>query len=79
VKKILGKSALFLYLGSIIAVSVLFGLGVNWICQDWRLDLTLFSHGRRTSSGEVLAAVTLWFLLIWRAVPKSWNFRRQKT
>ena len=79
VKKILGKWAVVVYLGSITLVSVLFGLGVNSVCQEQRLDISLFSHTDTPSRLALLFAVLLWFLLIWRSIPKWGSWMRQKT
>lgn len=79
VRRMLGNQAVVIYLTSIIGVSVLFGLGVNWLCQDLTLDFSAKPHDHSEGILGVVSATFLWFLLIWRVWVEFGRKRRQKT
>jgi len=79
VRKELGNQAVICYLVSIVFVSVLFGYGVNWACQDLALDFSAISHTHNESVWAGLGAIFLWFLLAWRSFGRHLKTRRQKT
>lgn len=79
VRRMLGNLATVIYLASIIGVSVVFGLGVNWLCQDLTLDFSANPHDHSEGFLGMVSATFLWFLLIWRAGVEFGRKRRQKT
>ncbi|MCA9414994.1 MAG: SO_0444 family Cu/Zn efflux transporter [Candidatus Omnitrophica bacterium] len=79
VRKFLGNLAIMAYLVSIVAISVLFGLVVNALCQDVALDFSEISPAFEGGPGVWGCAIFLWILLIWRASGRFSFLGRQKT
>ena len=66
VKKMLGNRSLFIYLGSIIIGSILFGLGLDYVFDASNIDPT--SLIRMDEEGSIIAtlsSVILWGLVLW--------------
>ncbi len=64
VKKMLGSRALSIYLGSIIAGSMLFGLGLDYLFSSWQIDPKSLVHIE--GEGGMLATVSS--ILLWGMV-----------
>lgn len=69
VKKMLGTKSLYIYLGSIIIGSVLFGLGLDYIFDITSVDPKSLIHiHEEVSVFEVLSSVVLWGYVIYYIV-----------
>ena len=71
VKKMLGNRALYIYLGSIIVGSVLFGLGLDYIFSSYDINPQSLVHtGEHAGLVAIVSSVTLWsFVLYFLAKP----------
>jgi len=66
VKKMLGTKSLFIYLGSIIVGSILFGLGLDYIFDVSAIDPTsLINLHEETGILSTISSVILWVFLLW--------------
>jgi len=66
VKKMLGTKSLFIYLGSIIVVSLLFGLGLDYIFDISAIDPASLIHMHEESGIIATAsALLLWVIILW--------------
>ncbi|MCF6331469.1 MAG: SO_0444 family Cu/Zn efflux transporter [Sulfurimonas sp.] len=65
VKKMLGTKSLYIYLGSIIFGSILFGLGLDYIFDINEIDAKSLIHiHEEVSALEILSSVILWGLML---------------
>ncbi len=66
VKKMLGSKSLFIYLGSIILGSMLFGLGLDYIFDSTNIDPTSLIHmNEEAGIIDTLSSIILWGLVLW--------------
>ena len=66
VKKILGNRSLYIYLGSIIVGSILFGLGLDYIFDKNAIDPKALVHmGEHTGIVAIVSSIVLWGLVLW--------------
>ena len=66
VKKILGTRSLYIYLGSIIVGSILFGLGLDYIFDKNAIDPKALVHmGEHTGWFAYISSLFLWGLVLW--------------
>jgi len=66
VKKILGNRSLYIYLGSIIVGSILFGLGLDYIFDKNAIDAKALIHmGEHAGIAAVISSIVLWSLVLW--------------
>jgi uncharacterized membrane protein YraQ (UPF0718 family) len=66
VKKMLGNKSLFIYLGSIIVGSVVFGLGLDYIFDMNAIDpKSLIAMDEHAGIFSTISAIILWALLLW--------------
>jgi len=72
VKKMLGSRALFIYLGTIIIGSVLFGLGLDYLFTVSEIDPKALIHLDEASGGFLLlSSIVLWGLIGWFILKES--------
>jgi len=64
VKKILGARTLYIYLGTIIVGSVLFGFGLDYILADVSVKEMVHMH-EEAGVITILSSVVLWVLVIY--------------
>ena len=78
VKKMLGSRSLYIYLGTIIAGSILFGLGLDYVFSISDIDPGSLVHMEEHASGTAIASsAVLWSLVLYFIV--SPYFRKEKT
>ena len=66
VKKILGNRSLYIYLGSIIVGSILFGLGLDYLFDKNDIDPKALVHmGEHAGIIAYLSSALLWTLVLW--------------
>ncbi|WP_324171576.1 SO_0444 family Cu/Zn efflux transporter [Sulfurimonas sp.] len=66
VKKMLGTTSLYIYLGSIILGSVLFGLGLDFIFDSNSIDTKSLIHmSEEVAFFEILSSIVLWSFMIY--------------
>ena len=66
VKKMLGTKSLYIYLGSIIIGSVLFGLGLDYVFEITSVDPKSLIHmHEEVSVFEILSSVVLWGYILY--------------
>ncbi len=66
VKKILGSRSLYIYLGSIIVGSILFGLGLDYIFDKNAIDPKALVHmGEHAGIVAIISSIVLWGLVLW--------------
>lgn len=66
VKKMLGTKSLSIYLGTIIAGSILFGLGLDYIFNISAIDPSSLIHlHEKGSVFDIFWAIILWILILW--------------
>ena len=66
VKKMLGTRSLYIYLGSIIIGSVIFGLGLDYLFSVSNIDpKTLVQMGEHAGVFAIVSSVILWLFMIW--------------
>jgi uncharacterized membrane protein YraQ (UPF0718 family) len=66
VKKMLGTRSLYIYLGSIVIGSILFGLGLDYIFSASNIDpKSLVQMGEHAGVLAVVASVVLWGFVLW--------------
>ncbi len=66
VKKMLGTRSLYIYLGSIVIGSILFGLGLDYIFSASNIDpKSLVQMGEHAGVFAVVASVVLWGFVLW--------------
>ncbi len=69
VKKMLGTRSLYIYLGSIVIGSILFGLGLDYIFSASNIDpKSLVQMGEDIALLEIGASVVLWGFVVWYVV-----------
>jgi uncharacterized membrane protein YraQ (UPF0718 family) len=64
VKKMLGTSTLYIYLGTIIIGSVLFGFGLDYILRDVSVKEMIHMH-EEASLLAIVSSVVLWFYVLY--------------
>ena len=65
VKKMLGTRSLYIYLGSIILGSILFGLGFDWLVMSYGIDIKTMIHVKEEIGiVDLLSTLVLWALLL---------------
>ena len=66
VKKMLGTRSLYIYLGSIIIGSILFGLGLDYLFTSINIDpKSLVQMGEHAGFFALVASVVLWGFVLW--------------
>jgi len=66
VKKMLGTRSLYIYLGSIIIGSVIFGLGLDYLFSVSNIDpKTLVQMGEHAGVFAMFSSIILWIFMIW--------------
>lgn len=66
VKKMLGTRTLYIYLGSIVIGSVMFGLGLDYLFSASQIDpKTLVSMGEHTGIFALISSVLLWGFMVY--------------
>ncbi|CAA6826233.1 MAG: Transporter [uncultured Sulfurovum sp.] len=66
VKKMLGTRSLYIYLGSIVIGSILFGLGLDYLFSASEIDpKTLVQMGEHTGVFALLSSVVLWIFMMY--------------
>ena len=66
VKKMLGTRSLYIYLGSIIVGSIIFGLALDYLFSSMAIDpKTLVQMGEHASVFAVISSVFLWIFMIY--------------
>lgn len=74
VKKMLGTRSLYIYLGSIIIGSVLFGLGLDYLFTISNIDpKSLVAMGEHSGFLAILASIVLWGFLLWYIWGQKYN------
>lgn len=69
VKKMLGTRSLYIYLGSIIMGSILFGLGLDYIFTATNIDpKSLVQMGEEAGVFAMVASLVLWGFVLWYLV-----------
>ncbi len=69
VKKMLGTKSLYIYLGSIIFGSIIFGLGLDYIFSISDIDPASLIHMHEEGGGiSILSSIILWILLLYFSV-----------
>jgi len=65
VKKMLGTKSLYIYLGSIIGGSIVFGLGLDYIFDIISIDVKSIIHIHEEAGVlEILSSIILWSLML---------------
>ena len=66
VKTMLGKTSLYIYLGTIVLGSMLFGLGLDYIFDANSIDVTKLIHiHEEVGLIEILSSIILWTLILY--------------
>jgi len=74
VKKMLGTRSLYIYLGSIIVGSILFGLGLDYIFLSSNIDMKSLVHLHEEAGFfSVISSVVLWGFVGWFTLPTSYK------
>ncbi len=69
VKKMLGTRSLYIYLGSIVIGSIVFGLGLDYIFSATNIDpKSLVEMGEKAGLFAMVASVVLWGFVLWYLV-----------
>ena len=66
VKKMLGTRSLYIYLGSIVVGSILFGLGLDYLFSSINIDpKSLVQMGEHAGVFAILSTIILWGFVLW--------------
>jgi uncharacterized membrane protein YraQ (UPF0718 family) len=66
VKKMLGTISLYIYLGTIVVGSIIFGLGLDYIFNINSIDVKSIIHfHEEVGAVEILSSITLWALMLY--------------
>ncbi len=74
VKKMLGKTALMIYLGTIVVGSIIFGLGLDTMFAWMEIDIKNFIPMHEMASlYDIASSVTMWALLLYFLLQPLWQ------